>query len=95
MLRLQPHQIHHLQHALLQRRACRLAVHKQRLAHQLAHGHARVERRVGVLEHDLDAFAHCIHLLFGQVQQVFALKPDLAGRGLDQARDQARHRRLA
>ena len=78
----------------------REAVHDQRLGDVLADAHDRVERGHRLLEHEADAgAAHLPHLLFGQRQQIAALKQnraagDAAGL-LDEPDDRKRRHRLA
>src|SRR5439155_105861 len=55
----------------------------------------RIERAVGVLEHDLHAPAQRPHLARTHAREIDAGQPDLAARRVDQPDDTARHRRLA
>ena len=71
------------------------AVQAQRLGQDLAHGHARIERRVGVLEDDLHVAAERAQRLAIGGAHVASLETDLAGGRLDQAQHQAAGRRLA
>jgi hypothetical protein len=70
-------------------------VHRQRLADDPLHGHARVERAERVLEDDLQVAAQAAHLRRRQRHHVGAVVDDLPGVGLDQAQDQPAGRRLA
>jgi len=57
--------------------------------------HARVERRVRVLENDLHALAIPAQIAIGDRQQIDAVELDRARRGLDEAQHAATDRRLA
>ncbi len=57
----------------------------QRFAQHGAHGHARIERGVGILEDHLQALAPRAHCRGAERQQVDILEVDRAGRRLDQA----------
>ena len=70
-------------------------VQRQWLGQDLADGHARVERRIGVLEDDLGIAAEGAQLLRIQCAQVAALEADPAGIRLDQPQHQPAHRRFA
>ena len=61
------------------------AVDAQRLADDVAHGHARVERRVRILEDDLHLAAHVAHLPAVKRRDVAAVEDDLPARRLDRA----------
>ena len=50
-------------------------------AYLTADPHARVERRIGVLENDLNLLPHGAHGLAVQLVQVHALEDDFAGGG--------------
>ena len=67
----------------------------QRPADDLRHGLARVERGIGVLEHDLRSAAHARQRALRQAGHVLAGDADAASVGLLQAQDQAAERRLA
>src|SRR5690606_39958804 len=54
------------------------AVDRERLAHDLADGHARVERRVRVLEHHLHVAAQLLAARAGQPAHVLAVDEHLA-----------------
>ncbi len=62
VLRLQSHERKQLPHAP-RALGCRDAVRLERLADDVAHGQARIERGHGVLEYDLDIAAHAKTLL--------------------------------
>ena len=68
---------------------------QQLLAQHLAHGHAGVERGVGILEDHLDVFAAVAQLMLGKLGEVNARKDDLAARGVVQVDDRAGKRGLA
>ena len=71
------------------------AVDAQRLGDDLAHGHPRVQRGVGVLEDDLDLAADGTHLLAAVVRDVLAVEDDPTRGRLEQLHDRAAERRLA
>src|SRR6266446_8434061 len=94
-LRLEPDQFENFRHALAQRFAREVGVNLQRLGHDVADPHARTERAVGVLEHDLDFAAVAHQLAALQPGDVLPAEPDRSGgRGLLQ-QDQLRCCRLA
>jgi hypothetical protein len=66
-----------------------------RLDDDLADGEARIQRRVRVLEDDLDAAAIGHHLALGEAQQVLALEQHLAAGGVVQAHEREAHGGLA
>src|SRR3546814_7113358 len=70
------------------------AMHAQRLLHQRADRHARVQRREGVLEDELQVAAQAAHLPLRQGADVTALVEHLPGCRADEAHQQARQRRL-
>jgi hypothetical protein len=65
------------------------------LGNGLPHGHARVERSVGVLEHDLHPPAQASHRPRIKARQVMAVEGDAASRGLDQSQQKPARGRLA
>ena len=65
------------------------AVHLQRLGEQFSHRHARVQRRLGVLEHDLQVAAHAAHGLVAEGQQVRAIELHRARGRFGEAQDAA------
>ena len=67
----------------------------QRLAHDAADGHPRVERAGGVLEHDRDRAPVGPHRAARQMADVGAGEAHDPGRWLEQSHDQAAHCRLA
>ena len=67
----------------------------ERLAQDLADGHPRIERGVGILKDDLRLAAEAAELLGIHRQQIAAFEADAAGVGLDQPQHQPAHRRLA
>ena len=70
-------------------------VHAQRLRHDLAHRHARVERCVRILEDDLQLAPHFAHAATAEVGDVLAVEKDLAVRRRQQLDHGAAERRLA
>ena len=76
--------------ALLALVAAVAAVDAQRLADDVAHGHARVQRRVRVLEDDLHLAPHVAHLAAVERRDVAAVEEDLPARRLDELDDRAR-----
>ncbi len=70
-------------------------VDAQRLGDDLAHSHAWVERRVGILEDDLHLPPHLAHLAPRETGDVAPVEEDLAGRGLRQLHDRPPERCLA
>src|SRR5437867_3365176 len=70
-------------------------VHAQRLGHDLAHRHARVQRRVRILEDDLQLASYVAHLATTEPRDVLAVEDDLARRRLEQLDDRPAERRLA
>ena len=71
------------------------AVHEQRLAHDLAHRHARIERGVGVLEDRLHVAAELEQLRLRRVREVLAFEEHAARRRVFEAHDGAPERRLS
>jgi len=71
------------------------AVDLHRLHQDLAHREARIERGIGILEHDLDAPLVGVRRLRRQRQQVPALEQHCAAGGLVQPHKQQAHRGLA
>src|SRR4029079_6051566 len=53
-------------------------VHPERLGDDLAHRHARVERRVGILENDLQLAADVAHPAAAEARDVLTVEDDLA-----------------
>jgi hypothetical protein len=52
-------------------------VHAQRLRNDLAHRHARIERRVWILEDDLQLAAHVAHAAAAPIRDVLAVEDEL------------------
>src|SRR6202007_634687 len=71
------------------------AVHAERLADDVARGHARIERGEWVLEHDLHRTPNRAQLGLAEMGDVLPIDLDAAARRLDQAQHAARDRRLA
>ena len=91
----EPHELQQLRHApgnLVRRKQ---AVRHDGLGDDLGDGHARVERGVRVLEHELDITAEGAPLARGERGDVTAVEGDGAARGRDQSGDHAANRRLA
>ncbi|MNT31227.1 hypothetical protein D3C72_1670550 [compost metagenome] len=72
-----------------------LLVHEKRLGQRLAHRAARVERRVGILEHDLDAPSQRAQGAGARPPEVLAVEKNAALVRFDQAQERPRHGRLA
>src|SRR4029079_15871503 len=64
------------------------------LRHDLTHGHARVERRVRVLKHDLKLAAHIAHTTAAERTDVRAAEDDPPRRRLEQLDHRAPERGL-
>src|SRR5205085_8818083 len=71
------------------------AVEPQRLTENLAHGHARIERGIGVLEDDLHGAPERAHLVLAELEDIPAGETYGAGGRLDQAQHQPSRGRLA
>jgi hypothetical protein len=87
------HQTQQLAHAVLDLVA-RRPVQLQRLADDLHHALARVERRERVLEHHLHLAPQRLELLALCGGDVVTVEAELPFGGVDQAHDGPRHRRL-
>ena len=70
-------------------------MHPQRLVQDLAHGHARIERGIGVLKNDLHVPAQTAQFVLVEVGDLLALEAHRARRRVHQAQDQASGGRLA
>ena len=70
-------------------------VHDERLRDDVADGHARVERRVRVLEDDLQLAPHLAHLLAAERRQLAPVEADRAAGRLEQPQDAVAGRGLA
>src|SRR5256885_14226690 len=64
-----------------------------RLADDVAHGHARIQRGVRILEDHLHAAAHLAHLLAAELGELDAVELHLAGRRLLELEARAPSRR--
>src|SRR5437773_6231109 len=95
MLRAQAHRPEQLGDALLALVSLVETVHAQRLGDDLSHRHARVQRRVRILEDDLQLAPHVAHLPAAEPRNVPRVEDDRALRRLDQLDDRAAERRLA
>src|SRR2546423_8452416 len=71
------------------------AVDEKAFAHDLPHGHARVQRTVRILEDDLHFPPDLVQLLFVRLEDAPPLEKRLTRRGRDQPQDRARHGGLA
>src|SRR3954453_20069936 len=94
MLRRQADGAQQLVHPLLPRVALVPAVDPQRLRDDVAHRHARVQRRVRILEHDLHLTPHIAHLTPAERCDLPAVEDDLPRRRLDELDQRPRQRRL-
>src|SRR5260221_275814 len=83
-----------LLHALGLRLAAREVMHLERLADDVADGHAWVQRRVRVLEDHLHPAAHLPHRLAAELREFDAVELHFAGRRLVELEDRAAGRRL-
>ena len=70
-------------------------VDRQRLAHDIADAHARVERRVRILKDDLQMPPRLAQLARPEREHVLILEPHFAGARLDQPQHAPARRRLA
>jgi len=84
-----------LPNAMIGLRATRDLVDQQSFLDRGADRHARIERRVRILEDHLHAPAHRAQLAAFERADVDAVEADLAGRRLGEAQDRAPERRLA
>src|SRR5581483_806972 len=66
----------------------------QGLADDVAHRHARVERRIGILEHDLHLAANGAHARAAPATDSAPVEVDATARRLDELENRARQRRL-
>src|SRR5262245_42467486 len=78
--------------ALLQRA---YAMNIERLADDAGDGHARVERCVGILEHDLHVAPQAPHVGAAERHKVAIAESDPTGSRLDESQDQSCKRRFA
>ena len=95
VVRRQAHEVEKRAHPRLDLAGGREAEALDRPADQLAHGLARVERRIRILEHNLSHAAHRNERALRLAGHGFAGDADRAAIGLDQAQDRAAERRLA
>jgi hypothetical protein len=89
------HSLEQLAHEGLAIVAPRSLVNPARLVQRGAHAHARVQRRVRVLEDHLHAPAQLAQLASARRADVHALEPDRPAVRLDEPDEAARQRRLA
>jgi hypothetical protein len=66
-----------------------------RLGNDAARGHARVERGIGVLEHDLHALAPGAHLLATEARNIISIEAHASRGRLDQAKNETANGRFA
>ncbi len=71
------------------------AVDQQALGDDVAHGHARVQRRIGVLEDDLHVAAQRLEFVGAQIEDILPVEEDRARIRRNQAQDRPRHGGLA
>ncbi len=71
------------------------AMNDERFAHDIAGGHARIERRKRVLEHDLHRTPVRAQVRFAEMGDIEPVQANAAPGRLDETKDAARHRRLA
>src|SRR5215469_6196641 len=76
-------------------RAIANPVNEQRLAHNLTYRHARIERRIGILENHLDVAPQAEQFLALRIREVTALEHDAARGGIFDPDDRAAKRGLA
>src|SRR3954463_12690964 len=62
-------------------------MHLEWLSDDVAHGHARIERRVRILEDHLHAATHLAHLLAAELRELDAVELHLPGRRLVELED--------
>ena len=84
----QAHQLEQLQHARSAAARITDRMDDQRLGDDVAHPHARVQRPVRVLEHDLHGAAFGTHGGTAQPGDVFAVVQDGPAAGFDQAQQE-------
>src|SRR5438046_429353 len=94
-VRIETDDLQKLLHALGLRAALREVMHLERLADDVADGHARVERRVRILEDHLHPAAHAAHLFAGERGELGAIELHRSRGGLVKLEDRASGRRLA
>src|SRR3954471_2808560 len=94
-LRAQPDLVEQLRHLRVERLAAMQPLHAQRLADDLSARHARVERRVRILEDHVHVAAQRPHLATREVRDVAAAQLDRSARRLEQAHGAVRDSALA
>ena len=95
VLRPQADHLQQREDAVLQLPAAQVRLRAERLGDEVVDGHARVQRRVGVLEHHLGVAHHLAALARAEAGEVLVEEPDGARGRLDQLQDGAGGRRLA
>src|SRR6266540_2229873 len=95
MLRAQADDAQELRYALLELGPAHELVDAQRLPDDLANRHARVERRVGILEDDLHLSPNVTHAPAAQAGDVLSVEHDPARGRNDEPDDRAAESRLA
>ena len=94
-VRVEADDLQQLLHTLGLGLALREVMDLDRLADDVADGHARVQGGVGVLEDHLHAAAHLPHLLSGERRQLGPVELHRSGRRLVELEDRPAGRRLA
>ncbi len=94
-VRIETDDLQKLLHALGLRAALREVMHLERLADDVPDGHARVERRVRILEDHLHPAAHATHLFAGERRELGAIELHRSRSGLVELEDRASGRRFA
>ena len=95
MVRPQTHTVEELAYPFRQIPALGQVMDLERLTHDGPDGHARIQRAVGILEHDLHAAARGPQRLGIHGEQVLAFKRHVAARGFLQPQHGAAHGGLA
>ena len=62
-------------------------VNDERLFDDISRPHPRVQRRIGILKHNLHIAPRPAHARLGKLQDIFTAEKHLAGRGFDQSQD--------
>src|SRR5438132_8011690 len=93
--RIEADEVEQLGHARAPLGAAPESMDDQRLLDDVPRAHARIQRRIGVLEDDLHLAARLAHSPPAEGKDVLAPKPHFAGRRLDQPQHAAPGRRLA
>ncbi len=94
VIRLQPDQTQQFLNAIVYAFAAGEVMYLERLADDVADGHARVERRKRILKDDLHLSAQMAQLRARAIQDVAAVEPHFTARRRQQTQDDAADRRL-